>query len=140
MLGRELGTSTRRQVTQSMIDQFADLTDDHQWLHVNPTMAAEGPFGATVAHGYLTLSLIAPMIHEVLTTSHQGFRLNYGLNRVRFPRPVLVDSFVWATVTLGDFQRLEGAIQILLDVVVHSSHADEPVCVAQGVYRFYLDA
>ena len=137
LVGKELGTSAPRQITQTMIDEFARLSGDHQWIHIDPVRAAQGPFGTTVAHGYLTLSLIAPMIHEVLTTNHSGHRVNYGLNKVRFPSPVLVDSTIWSTVTLRDYDVINDAVQILLDIVVYSSHSPKPVCVAQGVYRFY---
>lgn len=136
-VGQLLGTSPDRLITQSMVDAFADVTDDHQWLHVDPVRAASGPFGGTVAHGYLTLSLVAPMVHDVLTTDHQGFRINYGLNRVRFPSPVLVGSAIHADVTLREFRTIDEGVEILLDIVVSATGAAKPACVTESIYRFY---
>lgn len=137
LVGKHLGTSPRRIVTQAMINSFADLTDDHQWLHVNEERATSGPFGATIAHGYLTLSLVAPLIHDVLTTDHQGFRVNYGLDRVRFPSALIVGSEIWADVVLQEFRPIAEGVHIVLETTVHSSTSEKPVCVAHGVYRYY---
>ena len=138
-VGQSLGASGHRTVTQSMISAFADITDDHQWIHVDPERAKDSPFKSTVAHGYLTLSLVAPLVHEILTTDHQGFRLNYGLNRVRFPSPLFAESSIFADAFLTAYEEIPGGIQIILDITVHSSTSEKPVCVAQGVYRYYAE-
>jgi acyl dehydratase len=120
-----------------MVDAFADATDDHQWIHVDVERAATGPFGGTIAHGFLTLSLVASLLRDVLTTDHQGFRVNYGVNRVRFPSPVLVGTSLRAAATLAAFDTFEGGAQLTLDVTVSSDGAAKPACVAQCVYRYY---
>ncbi len=139
LTGRHLGYSEWRVITQDRVDTFADATDDHQWIHVDAERAAAGPFGRTIAHGYLTLSLLIPMWHEIL--QYEGLRLgvNYGLNRVRFPAPVPVGSRIRAGATLVSVEDVaDGAVQLVVDFVVEREGAEKPCCIAQGMYRFYL--
>jgi len=139
LTGRHLGYSEWREITQDRVDTFADATDDHQWIHVDAERAAAGPFGTTIAHGYLTLSLVIPMWHEIL--QYDGLRLgvNYGLNRVRFPAPVPVGSRIRTGATLVSVEDVDGgAVQIVVDFVVEREGGEKPCCIAQGMFRFYL--
>ena len=139
LTGRHLGYSEWREISQDRVDTFADATDDHQWIHVDPERAAAGPFGTTIAHGYLTLSLLIPMWHEIL--QYEGLRLgvNYGLNKVRFPAPVPVGSRIRAGATLVSVEDVgNDAVQLVVDFVVEREGSEKPCCIAQGMYRFYL--
>jgi acyl dehydratase len=139
LLGRRLGYSEWREVTQEQINTFADATDDHQWIHVDAERAAAGPFGTTIAHGFLTLSLLIPMWSEILHFEGARLGINYGLNRVRFPSPVPVGSRIRAVATLLSVETVaDGSFQIAVDFVVEREGADKPCCVAEGLYRFYL--
>jgi acyl dehydratase len=137
LIGTELGVSEWLEITQERIDTFADATDDHQWIHVDPDRAKSGPFGKTIAHGYLTLSLIIPLWGELLDVRQVTNKLNYGLNKVRFPSPVPVGSKVRVRATLASVEEVSGGSQLTLDVVVECDGSDKPACVAQPVYRFY---
>lgn len=139
LTGRHLGYSEWLEISQDRVDTFADATDDHQWIHVDPERAAAGPFGTTIAHGYLTLSLLIPMWHEIL--QYEGLRLgvNYGLNKVRFPAPVPVGSRIRAGATLVSVEDVgNDAVQLVVDFVVEREGSEKPCCIAQGMYRFYL--
>ena len=139
LIGAHLGYSEWREISQDRVDTFADATDDHQWIHVDAERAAAGPFGTTIAHGYLTLSLLIPMWHEIL--QYDGLRLgvNYGLNKVRFPAPVPVGSRIRAGATLVSVEEVgNDAVQLVVDFVVERERAEKPCCIAQGMYRFYL--
>src|SRR3954452_11505006 len=119
LVGQDLGTSDWHEVTQDAVNLFADATGDHQWIHVDVDRAtSESPFGGPIAHGYLTLSLLVPLIAQVLTVSDQTMGVNYGLNRVRFPSPVPVGSKVRATVTMKQVEEVAGGLQGTLTVVV----------------------
>ncbi len=135
LVGAELGTSDWVDIDQARIDQFADATGDDQWIHCDPERAADGPFGATIAHGYLTLSLLIPMIEEILTITDKTSSLNYGLDKVRFPAPVLVGSKVRMTATLADASEIPGGVQIHLDCVIETDGGDRPACVARVIHR-----
>lgn len=135
--GKELGSSAWVHVDQDRIDQFAAATGDHQWIHTDPRRAAEGPFGATIAHGFLTLSLLIPMWTDILDVVEAKTKVNYGLNRVRFPAPVPVNSNIRMTATLTAVEAVPGGVQLIVDVVIHCDATDKPVCVAQPVFRFY---
>jgi acyl dehydratase len=137
LVGKNLGSSPWIEVDQRRIDTFADATDDHQWIHVDPERAAAGPFGTTIAHGFLTLSLIIPMWTEVLDVRQVSSKVNYGLGKVRFPAPVAVGSKVRATATLAELEDIKGGVQLTIDVVVEREGGDKPVCVAQPLFRFY---
>lgn len=137
LVGQSLGTSDWFTIDQSRIDRFAEVTVDPQWIHIDPVRAAAGPFGATVAHGFLTLSLI-PMFSE-RTWEIEGARMgvNYGLNRVRFPAPVPVNSRLRAHFTLLSCEPIEGGVQLVAEVTIEREGSSKPVCVAESVSRRY---
>ena len=138
LVGQQLGHSDWVEITQEMVDTFADATGDHQWIHVDPERAkAESPFGGPIGHGYLTLSLLIPMWSQVLTVSDATMGVNYGLNKVRFPAPVPVGSKVRARVTLQDVEEVAGGLQNTFAVTIEREGGDKPVCIAEPVYRFY---
>jgi acyl dehydratase len=138
LVGRELGTSDWREVTQDAVNLFADATGDHQWIHVDVARAeAESPFGGPIAHGYLTLSLLVPLLAQVLSVSDAAMGVNYGLNKVRFPSPVPVGAKVRATATLKEVSEFAGGLQYTLSVTVEREGGDKPACVAEPVYRVY---
>ena len=136
--GTELGTSDWYEVTQESINLFADATGDHQWIHIDVERAKrESPFGGPIAHGYLTLSLLVPLLAQVMTVSDAVMGVNYGLNKVRFPSPVPVGSKVRATATLKEVTEFPGGLQYVLAVTVEREGGDKPVCVAEPVFRTY---
>jgi acyl dehydratase len=138
LVGQELGTSDWREVTQEAVDLFADATGDHQWIHVDVERAkAESPFGGPIAHGYLTLSLLVPLLAQVLVVEDAVMGVNYGLNKVRFPSPVPVGSKVRATAALTEVTEVTGGLQYVLSVTVEREGGDKPACVAEPVYRVY---
>jgi acyl dehydratase len=136
-VGEHLGYSEWLNVDQKRIDTFADATDDHQWIHVDPERAKDGPFGGAIAHGYLTLSLLMPMWSEVLDLEGVRTRVNYGLNSVRFPAPVLAGSRIRLGVTLVDVAAAKGGVQVVVDAVIEIEGSAKPACVAQPVFLFY---
>jgi acyl dehydratase len=135
--GAHLGHSQWHLVDQQRVDLFADATDDHQWIHVDPDRAASGPFGGPIAHGYLTLSLTPVLLHDVLDVQGMRFGVNYGCNRVRFPAPLRVGSRVRAGAEVADVEDVEGGVQVVLDVTLEAEGSPKPCCVAQVVYRYY---
>ncbi len=136
--GQELGTSGWHEVTQEDINQFADATGDHQWIHVDVERAKkESPFGGPIAHGYLTLSLLVPLVAQVLTVTDVAMGVNYGLNKVRFPAPVPVGSKVRARVTLKNVEEVAGGLQLTHAVTIEREGGDKPVCIAEWVIRQY---
>jgi acyl dehydratase len=138
LVGQELGTSDWFEVTQDRVDTFADATGDHQWIHVDVARAeAKSPFGGPIAHGYLTLSLLVPLIAQTLVVTDTPMAVNYGLNKVRFPSPVPVGSRVRLTATLKDVEQVTGALQLTLGVVVEREGSEKPACIAEPVYRYY---
>lgn len=138
MEGADLGTSDWLEVTQARINQFADATDDHQWIHVDPERAKDGPFGTAVAHGYLTLSLLIPLWTQILDVSGATTKVNYGLNKVRFPAPVPAGGAIRLSGSLAKVEEVAGGgIQITADLVVEIRDGAKPACVAQPVFRFY---
>jgi acyl dehydratase len=137
--GHDLGYSEWTEVPQERIDAFADATDDHQWIHVNPERATKGPFGQTIAHGYLTLSLLIPLWNEVVELQGVRTAVNYGLNRVRFPAPVPAGAKIRLGAFLTEVTDVPGdGVQAVVDFTVHCDRTEKPVCVAQAVYRYYL--
>ena len=134
--GAELGRSAWRVVTQDDVDLFARVTGDHQWIHVDPERAASGPFGGTIAHGHLTLSLIPVLLSEILVVEGARLGINYGMNRVRFPSPLRVGSRVRATASLAEAEPVEGGIQAVAAVTVSADGSPRPVCVAEIVFRY----
>ena len=137
LLGLPLGPSDFLQVTQDMITTFAAATGDHQWIHEDVTRAGDGPFGSTIAHGYLILSLIPALLNEVLVVEESGTRINYGLNRVRFVTPVPVDAEVRLGAVITSVDVVGDARQVVLDVTIELRHTERPACVAEVLYRWY---
>jgi acyl dehydratase len=138
LVGTELGTSDWYEVTQERVNQFADATGDHQWIHIDIERAKkESPFGGPIAHGFLTLSLAVPLVAQVLTVTDQKMGVNYGLNKVRFAAPVPVGSKVRASVTLKSVEEIAGGLQNILAVTVEREGGDKPVCIAEWVVRYY---
>jgi acyl dehydratase len=131
--GEELGTTDWVTIEQSRVDQFAEATGDHQWIHVDVERAASGPFGGTIAHGYLTLSLVPWLGSQVFSLETPGAKLNYGVNKVRFPNPVRVGSRVRNTVSVGEVTDLPSGKQLTLKHVVEIEGEDKPACVAETV-------
>ena len=136
--GQDLGTTDWIEIRQDRIDQFADATGDHQWIHVDPERAKAGPFGAPIAHGYLTLSMLAGHLGGVVQVREVRMGVNYGLNKVRFMAPVPVGSRLRARVTLLDAQPLEGGMQLAWRSTIEREGADKPVCVAEPLARYYV--
>jgi acyl dehydratase len=135
--GAEFGPSSWIDVPQEKIDAFAEATGDHQWIHVDPARAASGPFGTTIGHGYLTLSLLPVMSYEVVPRQDGGMAVNYGLNRVRFPAPVPSGSLVRGTFTVMGIDAFDGGFQATMNATVEREGGDKPVCVAELVFRYY---
>ncbi len=138
-VGEPLGLSSWITIGQGRIDTFADATDDHQWIHVDPDRAAaESPFGGPIAHGYLTLSLIIPMWYEVLKVDSVTLALNYGINKVRFTNPVPAGGRVRLDATLASLDELPGGgVQIVVDGKIELEGSDRPAVVVEAVYRLY---
>ncbi len=137
LAGTDLGASSWAVVTQAAIDGFADATGDHQWIHVDPERAREGPFGGTVAHGFLTLAMVIPLWSELLRVERVSMAINYGLNRVRFPAPVRVGSRIRATGRLAEVEAIAGGVQVVADLTIECDSAEKPACVVQAIFRFY---
>jgi len=135
--GDEFGPSSWVEVSQSRIDAFAEATGDHQWIHVDRERAAAGPFGTTIAHGYLTLSLLSAMSFAVVPAGEGGMAVNYGLNRVRFPAPVPAGSRVRATFRVDAVEDFDGGSQVTMTATVEREGGSKPVCVAELVFRRY---
>lgn len=140
-IGEELAVSNWVRVEQERIDQFAQATGDHQWIHVDPERAAAGPFGATIAHGYLTLSMLPLFMDDALKFEDVTMGINYGLNRVRFMSPVTVGSALRARFRLRSLESLpDGGMQMVLEATIEKEGSDKPVCVAETVTRRYVRA
>jgi acyl dehydratase len=138
LIGTHLGYSDYRTVTQDEVNLFADATGDHQWIHVDPVRAAAGPFGGTIAHGYMTLSLLPVLLSGLMKVDGVTMGVNYGTNKVRFPAPVPVGSQIRAGATLASVEEVSGGVQVVLDVIVEVKDAVKPSCVAQIVSRYYI--
>jgi acyl dehydratase len=138
LAGREIGVSDWCAVSQDRINKFADATGDHQWIHVDRERAKrESPYGTTIAHGFLTLSLISYLIKEVVEVRGLRMAINYGLNRVRFPKAVLADSKVRARVTLQSVKDVTDGAEITWLVTIETEGSDKPNCVAEWLTRYY---
>jgi len=137
LVGTHLGYSDYRPITQEQVNQFADATGDHQWIHVDPERAKTGPFGQTIAHGYLTLALIPVLLGSVLKVDGVSMGVNYGTNKVRFTSPVPVGAQIRAGAMLASVEDVAGGVQVALDVTVEVRDAPKPSCVAQVVFRYY---
>ncbi|MCP3770596.1 MULTISPECIES: MaoC family dehydratase [unclassified Streptomyces] len=137
-VGEQLGYTDWLEVDQKRIDLFAEATGDHQWIHVDPERAAAGPFGTTIAHGYLTLALLPLFGPQLLSVEGVRMGVNYGTNKVRFPAPVPVGSRVRATAKVTAVDEVEGGVQVTTAFTVEREGGDKPVCVAESVARYYL--
>ena len=135
--GAEFGPSSWVEVSQARIDAFAEATGDHQWIHVDRERAAAGPFGTTIGHGYLTLSLLPAMSYEVVPRQEGGMGINYGLNRVRFPAPVPSGSRVRGTFRVDSIDAFDGGFQATMTATIEREGGEKPVCVAEVVFRYY---
>jgi len=136
-VGDVFGPSSWIEIPQERINAFADATDDHQWIHVDAERAKDGPFGGTICHGYLTLSLLPSASYEVVPRQGGSMSINYGLNKVRFPSPVPVGSRVRATFEVIDVDRQDWGAQITMKATIERDGGEKPVCVAEIVFRYY---
>jgi acyl dehydratase len=134
--GSQLGPTDWMEVTQHRVNLFADATDDHQWIHVHPERAATGPFGGTIAHGLLTLSLVPQFMHQLYTVENITMAINYGYNKVRFITPVLVGAKIRARAEISSIARLDGVVQATMTTTVEIEGADKPAAVAESIARF----
>jgi acyl dehydratase len=135
-VGERLGASSWHEVTQEQVNLFADATGDHQWIHVDPERAAAGPFGGTIAHGFLTVSLAPLLVQEVLEVADASITINYGLNKVRFPAPVPVGSRIRAVVGCAAVDDVPGGRQATFTVTFEREGSTKPVCVAELLLRY----
>ena len=138
LVGQEVAVTDWITITQAQVNQFADATHDHQWIHVDPERAKAGPFGAPIAHGFLTLSLLSHFFEQAVTIREVRMGVNYGLNKVRFPSPVPVGSRVRARMTLQACEPVDRAgMQGTWAVTIEREGGDKPVCVAESLARYY---
>jgi len=135
--GKELGTSDWHEVTQKDIDTFADVTGDHQWIHIDVDRAKETPFGGTIAHGYYTLSLAPKFSEEIMKFEGFAFGINYGLNKVRFPAPLPVGGKVRMHAKIASVEPIQGGAQLTLGLTFEHEGTEKPVCVAETLVRLY---
>jgi acyl dehydratase len=140
LVGQEVAVSDWRLVTQAQIDAFANATDDHQWIHVDAERAkAEAPFGTTIAHGFLTLSLLSPLMRDAVKVDGSRMTLNYGLNRVRFVSPVPSGSRVRARIALGKVEDIADSTQATWHIAIEREGGEKPCVVAEWIVRYYAD-
>ena len=137
LLGQEIGVSDWITVTQERIQLFADATNDHQWIHLDAERAKAGPFGTTIAHGFLTLSLLPEMAASAFGVNEARMGVNYGLNKVRFPAPVPSGSRLRGRFKLVGYEPLEGGAQLTIQVTMEREGSDKPVCIAESIGRRY---
>ena len=134
--GSQLGPTDWLEVTQERVNLFADATDDHQWIHIDPERAANGPFGGTIAHGLLTLSLLPQFTRQLYTVENVAMAINYGYDKVRFLTPVRVGSKIRARAEIAKVDQLDGAVQARVTVTVEIEGSDKPAAVAESIARF----
>ncbi|TQL47532.1 acyl dehydratase [Homoserinimonas aerilata] len=137
LAGTDLGYTEWLEITQDRINLFADATDDHQWIHVDPERAADGPFGDAIAHGFLSLSLAVKFWSELLETEGVTTKVNYGLDKVRFVSPVKVGARVRMNAVIVEVTEVKGGYQLHVDQTIEIEGAPKPAVVARGLYRFY---
>jgi acyl dehydratase len=137
-VGRHLGTSDWLEITQDRIDRFADATGDHQWIHVDPVRAAAGPFGTTIAHGYLTLSLSNALLPDIVEVQGFSMGINYGVGKVRFPAPVPVGSRLRASAELVAADDVAGGVQTTVLITVELEGSAKPACVIESLSRYLV--
>ena len=138
LVGQDIGASDWMRIEQARVDEFARATGDHQWIHTDPVRAATGPFGATIAHGFLTLSLVPMLLDQAFRIDDVRMGVNYGLNRVRFTAPVRVGSRVRGAFKLLAFEPLEGGAQLTIGATIELEGSAKPACVAETVSRRYV--
>ena len=138
LVGTDIGTSDWITVDQRRIDQFAEATGDHQWIHIDPVKAAQGPFGKTIAHGFLTLSLLPELFAKAFDVADVRMGVNYGLNKVRFTAPVPSGSRVRGRFVLREYQPLEGGAQLTVEAAIELEGSSKPACVAETLSRRYV--
>jgi acyl dehydratase len=137
-VGHDLGPSDWLEITQDRINLFADATGDRQWIHVDPERAAAGPFGTTIAHGFLTLSLVANLMPQVIRVQGISMGVNYGTNKVRFPSPVPVGSRIRARGHVQSVEDVPGGVQVVNTVTIEIEGKDKPACVVETVSRYLV--
>jgi acyl dehydratase len=137
LVGEHLGYSPYVEITQEQVNQFAEATGDHQWIHVDVEKAKSGPFGGPIAHGYLTLSLGPALYPQVVQFSGFSMGVNYGANKIRFPSPVMVGSKLRLGVKLLDLEDIAGGVQMTLEFTFECEGAPKPSCVAEIIFRSY---
>jgi acyl dehydratase len=137
LVGEHIGWSEWLVIDQERVNLFADATDDHQWIHVDPERAKDGPFGGAIAHGYLTLSLAPVLLQQVWKVEGMAMGINYGCNKVRFPSPVKVGSRLRLGASVASVEDTPGGVQVTLDLTLETEGSDKPSCVAQVVYRYF---
>jgi len=135
-VGRDLGFTDWLEITQDRVNLFADATGDHQWIHVDPERAASGPFGRTIAHGYLTLSLTSELVSQLIEVRNISMAINYGTNKVRFPLPVPVGSLIRASAQILSVNDVPGGVQVVTLITVEREGAEKPSCVVESVTRY----
>jgi acyl dehydratase len=135
--GTSLGTTDWVTIDQARIDKFAEVSGDDLWLHIDAERAADGPFGKTIGHGYLTLSLLPYFLRQLYRIDGVRLTLNYGLNRVRFPAPVLVDARIRASAGVAEVRVFEGGVETVVRTVIEMEGAEKPACVVESVTRSY---
>jgi acyl dehydratase len=135
--GETLGTSDWLEISQDTINKFADVTGDHQWIHVDVEKAKSSPFGSTIAHGFYTLSLYPVFMEQIVSFEGFKFALNYGCNKVRFMSPVPVDSKVRGTATIKEIAEISGGAQVTVEMLWELEGSEKPACVAESLVRFY---
>ena len=138
LLGREIAVTEWLEITQERIDKFADATDDHQWIHIDPERAQrESPYGATIAHGFLTLSLLPKFLNDSIQIGGLRMAINYGLNRVRFPSAVRAGSHIRARIALQSMRDVGDATEVIYTITIQSQGTEKPCCVAELLVRYY---
>jgi acyl dehydratase len=135
-VGQHLGHTDWMVVDQDRINRFADATGDHQWIHVDPERAKDGPFGAPIAHGYLTLSLTNLFLPELISVENLSMGINYGVNKVRFPTPVVAGSRIRAGAEIVSGEEVAGGVQVVIKITVELEGADKPACIVENVTRY----
>jgi acyl dehydratase len=136
-VGRDLGRTEWLEIDQQRINLFADATGDHQWIHVDPERAAEGPFGATIAHGYLTLSLANLFLPQLMEVHNVSMGVNYGCDRVRFPAPVPVGSRIRGCGEVLTAEEVKGGVQVVVRVTIEIEGGERPACIIDTISRFF---
>jgi acyl dehydratase len=137
-IGEEVGVSPWVEISQARIDLFAKATEDFQWIHVDPARAKSSPYGGTIAHGYLTLSMLPKLAESTFEFSDRKMGVNYGLNKVRFTAPVPSGAKIRGRFTLTRFEKLEGGVQVTWNVTIEREGGDKPVCVAESIGRHFF--